>query len=55
MQREKHLIMPLLLYFGLLLMLVIVSLYNHINYIDLGYMVVVVCCALKFFKIVNTK
>lgn len=53
MQMEKHREAAVLVYFVLLLLLVIVSMCTEINIVNFVYLVVVVCCSLKFILIVN--
>jgi len=55
MQNEKHLEASVIIYFGLLLILVIVNLCNHVDIIDMGYLLVVLCCALKFLMIIKSE
>lgn len=50
---EKHEEAAFLVYFMLLLSLVITSMIGNIGIVNLGYLVVVLCCSLKFILIVN--
>ena len=53
MPREKHVETAVLLYFGLLLIMVVGNLLNKISLFDIVYLVVVLCCVLKYFIIVR--
>ena len=50
---EKHGEAAILMYFGLLFLLVIVSMNINIDIVNLVYLVVVLSCSLKFILIVN--
>jgi len=50
---EKRQETAFLVYFGLLLYLVITSMLVGFDIVDLVYLVVVLCCSLKFILIVN--
>ena len=53
MHMEKHEEAAFLGYFILLLLLVVTSMTSNIGIINLGYLIVVLCCSLKFILIVN--
>lgn len=53
MQMEKHKEAAFLGYFVILLLLVFTSMSMDMNVVNLVYLVVVVCCSLKFILIVN--
>jgi len=53
MQMEKHSEAAFLIYFVLLLLLVTTGMFSEINIVNIVYLVVVVCCSLKFILIVN--
>ena len=55
MQSEKHLDTAVLLYLFLLLIFVIVNMTQGINILDLIYLIVVLCCVLKYFIIKNNR
>lgn len=50
---EKHQTSAVLSYFVLLLLIVISGMKIDTNIINLGYLVVILCCVLKYFLIVN--
>ena len=53
MHMEKRMETAFLGYFILLLLLVVTSMLSNIDIVNLGYLVVVLCCVLKFILIVN--
>ena len=53
MQMEKRQEAAFVIYFVLLLLLVITSMHTEINIVNIVYLVVVLCCSLKFILIVN--
>ena len=53
MQKGIHVETAFLLYFVLLFLLVITAMFSDANIINLIYLVVVLCCSLKFILIVN--
>ena len=53
MQSEKHLNAAVLLYLFSLLILVVFNMIDEISIIDVGYLVVLLCCVLKFFLIMR--
>ena len=53
MQMEKRDETAFLGYFAVLFLLVVSSLFSNINMVNLVYLVVVLCCVLKFILIVN--
>ena len=55
MQMEKRDETAFLGYFAVLFLLVVSSLISSINMVNLVYLVVVLCCVLKFIFIINKK
>lgn len=55
MDTEKHGDIAVLIYLMLLLAFVIYNIIKHVSCLDLIYLVVVVCCVLKFFIITYNK
>ena len=53
MQMEKRREAAVFMYLGLLLLMVITSMNYEMNVVNLVYLVVVLCCGLKFILIVN--
>lgn len=52
MDTEKHLDAAILIYLFILLLFVGINLINKVNIFDVMYLVVVVCCVLKYFIII---
>lgn len=52
---KKHKDMAVLIYLFSLLLFVIMNLINNINFVDLGYLVVVLCCVLKLLIVIRNK
>ena len=50
---EKHRLLAFNIYFIFLFMLVISGIKLHFDIINIVYLIVVLCCSLKFFLIVN--
>lgn len=53
MDTEKHLDAAILIYLFILLLFVGINLINKVNIFDVMYLVVVVCCVLKYFIIIR--
>jgi len=53
MQMEKHREVAFLLYFVILLLVVTIGMFSHINIVNIVYLVVILSCFLKFILIVN--
>ena len=53
MQREKHLDTAVLVYLFVILTFITINIINSVSICDLVYLVVVVCCVLKYFIIVH--
>ena len=53
MDAEKHLDAAILIYLFILLLFVGINLINKVNIFDVMYLVVVVCCVLKYFIIIR--
>ena len=52
---NKHGEVAVLIYLFLLLFFVVINLINKMSYFDLGYLIVVLCCVLKYLLIIRDK
>lgn len=48
MQNQKVVDLAVLFYIGLLLILGVINLINDIDYLDIIYLIALLCCALKY-------
>ena len=55
MDTNKHGEVAVLIYLFLLLFFVVINLINKMSYFDLGYLIVVLCCVLKYLLIIRDK
>lgn len=53
MQKEKHLDNAVLIYFIILIIVVIFNMIKNIDFLDIVYLVALLCSVLKYFLIVN--
>ena len=53
MQKEKHLDNAVLIYFIILIIVVIINMIKNIDFLDIVYLVALLCSVLKYFLIVN--